>query len=142
MKLLKNSPLILLVLAITGCTKSITETELNQLNGYWEIEKVIFPDGQTKEYTINETVDFIQLDSLKGYRKKMKPTFEGTYITSDDAELFTILTQEDSFLINYTSDGNDWTETLKTISATNFSVTNSDNISYFYKRYEPINVTE
>lgn len=142
MKTLKNSTLILLVLVITGCTNSITETELNQLNGYWEIEKVVFPDGQTKEYTINETVDFIQLDSLKGYRKKMKPTFEGTYITSDDAELFTIFKQENDYLLNYKSDGNDWTETLKTISATNFSVTNSDNISYFYKRYEPINVTE
>lgn len=142
MKTLKNSTLILLVLVITGCTNSITETELNQLNGYWEIDKVVFSDGQTKEYTINETVDFIQLDSLKGYRKKMKPTFEGTYITSDDAELFTIFKQENNYLLNYKSEGNDWTETLKAVSATNFSVINSDNITYTYKRYEPINVTE
>jgi len=139
---LKKSILILLVLAITGCANTLTETELNQLNGYWEIEKVRFPDGQTKEYTINETVDFIKLDSLKGYRKKMKPTFEGTYITSDDAELFTIFKKEDTYIIQYKANDTDWTENLIAVSANSFSVRTSENVTYTYKRYEPINITE
>ncbi|WP_047419801.1 hypothetical protein [Cellulophaga sp. Hel_I_12] len=143
MILLKNSILIFLILAITGCANSVSETQLNQLNGYWEIEKVSFPDGQTKEYTINETVDYIQLDSLTGFRKKMKPTFEGTYITSDDAELFTIFKLEDSYIIQYKANGSmDWTENLIAVSANSFSVRTSENVTYTYKRYEPINITE
>ncbi len=139
---MKKIVLLLLLMIITSCSNSISEDQLNLLNGYWEIEKVTFPDGQTKEYTINETVDFIKLDSLKGYRKKMKPTFEGTYVTNDDAEEFTIFVNEDKYLISYKKDENDWTETLKSISETNFSVTNSENITYTYKRYEPINITK
>jgi hypothetical protein len=137
----KIIPLVLLVL-LASCANSVTEDQLALLNGYWEIEKVSFPDGQTKEYTINEAIDFIAIDSLKGYRKKMKPTFEGTYITNDDAELFTILKQENSYLMNYKTATNDWTETLNSVSATNFSVTNSENMTYTYKRYEPINITK
>jgi hypothetical protein len=72
----------------------------------------------------------------------MKPTFEGTYITNDDAELFTIFKQENTYLMNYKTATNDWTETLKSVSATNFSVTNSENMTYTYKRYEPINITK
>jgi len=72
----------------------------------------------------------------------MKPTFEGTYITNDDAELFTIFKQENTYLMNYKTATNDWTETIKSVSATNFSVTNSENMTYTYKRYEPINITK
>tara|TARA_R110002012_G_scaffold321191_4_gene548015 strand:+ start:960 stop:1388 length:429 start_codon:yes stop_codon:yes gene_type:complete len=139
---LKNSLFIVLVLAITSCSNSLSETELNQLNGYWEIEKVRFPDGQTKEYTINETIDFIKLDSLEGFRKKMKPTFEGTYVTSDDAELFTIFKKEDTYMIQYKATDTEWIEHLIAVSANSFTVRTSENVSYTYKRYEPIQITE
>lgn len=139
---MKKITILIVLMLFTSCFNGINEADLSQLNGYWEIEKVIFPDGQMKQYTINETVDFIKMDSLKGYRKKMKPTFEGTYITSDDAELFTISKQENRYLVTYKTPDDDWSETIKAISSTNFSVTNSENITYVYKRYEPININE
>lgn len=139
---MKKITILIVLMLFTSCFNRINEADLSQLNGYWEIEKVIFPDGQMKQYTINETVDFIKMDSLKGYRKKMKPTFEGTYITSDDAELFTISKQENRYLVTYKTPGDDWSETIKAISSNNFSVTNSENITYVYKRYEPININE
>lgn len=139
---MKKITILIVLMLFTSCFNGINEADLSQLNGYWEIEKVIFPDGQMKQYTINETVDFIKMDRLKGYRKKMKPTFEGTYITSDDAELFTISKQENRYLVTYKTPDDDWSETIKAISSTNFSVTNSENITYVYKRYEPININE
>lgn len=140
--LLKKTLFITLLLLTFSCSENISENQLALLNGYWEIEKVTFSDGQTKEYTVNESIDFIKIDKLKGYRKKVKPTFNGTYITNDDAEPFTIFKKEDQFLIHYKSAIDERSETIKSISETNFSVTNSDNITYTYKKYEPINITK
>ena len=40
-----------------SCKQSISESDLQNLNGYWEIEKVELPDGDKKEYKVNETID-------------------------------------------------------------------------------------
>tara|TARA_R110002050_G_scaffold118625_2_gene236104 strand:- start:10170 stop:10589 length:420 start_codon:yes stop_codon:yes gene_type:complete len=139
---MKKISIIFLALLSFACSQKVTQEQLNLLNGYWEIEKVTFADGQTKEYTVNESIDYIQINGLKGFRKKVKPTFEGTYITNDDAEFFTLFKKEDTYIIQYKTEVSDWTETLKTISNDNFSVTNSENITYTYKRYEPINISK
>ncbi|SMC84501.1 hypothetical protein [Cellulophaga tyrosinoxydans] len=139
---MKKSILVIFTIILTACNSKVTEEQLSFLNGYWEIEKVILPDGQKKEYKVNETIDFIEVKDLKGFRKKVNPTFEGTYITSDDAELFTIIQRDDEFLMQYKTDISEWTETLKTVTKDNFSVTGEDNFTYFYKRYVPINLNE
>ncbi|ADV50044.1 hypothetical protein Celal_2762 [Cellulophaga algicola DSM 14237] len=140
--MIKNISAIVFLFLITSCSEKITEAQLSGLNGYWEIEKVTLSDGQKKEYKVNETIDYIQLDGLKGFRKKMKPNFSGTYTTSDDAETFTIFHTGDSYLLTYKTAISEWTETLKSISKDQFSVTSEDNITYFYKRYEPINISK
>lgn len=133
---------IILLFIILGCSKKIKETDLKQLNGYWEIENVTFADGSTKAYTINTTIDYIQIDSLKGYRKKVKPKFDGTYDTSNDAEFFTIEKKGDSFALYYKNDLSEWMESLTQLSQTNFEVVGEDNTTYHYRRYEPINIKE
>lgn len=140
--MIKNISTVLFLFLITACSQKVTKEQLSLLNGYWEIEKVTLPDGQKKEYKVNETIDFIEVKDSKGFRKKVNPTFEGTYITSDDAELFTIFQKGDEFIIQYKTDSSEWTETLKTVTKDNFSVTGEDNFTYFYKRYVPINLNE
>jgi hypothetical protein len=59
--------LILFFLGTIGlsCKQKITDTDLQHLNGYWEIEKVTLPDGDTKEYKVNETIDYFQIEQKK-----------------------------------------------------------------------------
>ncbi len=126
-------------LLVAACT-TVSKERLVMLNGYWEIERVEFPNGGQKEYKMNTTVDFIQVEGLKGYRKKMKPRFDGNYETSDDAESFEIAVEEDTYTLNYKNDLSAWKETLTAISEDNFSVQNEDGILYHYKRFEPIKI--
>ena len=35
-----------------SCKQNITQADMVNLNGYWEIEKVVLPDGDKKEYKI------------------------------------------------------------------------------------------
>jgi len=125
---------------IYSCNSSINQDDLQKLNGYWEIKEVVLKDGTKKEYSVNTTVDFIKVDSLSGFRKKVDPKFNGTFETSDDAEPFDVLLEKEEILIQYHTELASWTETLLSVSESSFSVKNQDGLIYKYERYEPINI--
>ncbi|MET7027987.1 hypothetical protein [Sediminicola luteus] len=129
-------------ICLLSCQRSISESDLTKLNGYWEISEVEFADGTTKEYTANTTIDFIEIAGFKGFRKKVQPTLEGTYYANDDTESFLILQKEDSFEFHYKNNLSEWNEMLTALTDNTFSVVNKEGITYHYKRYEPININE
>ena len=129
-------------LMLVACQNKVLQEELILLKGYWEIEKVTLANGQTKVYNVNTTVDYIELKELSGYRKKVYPKFDGTFDTSNDAEQFTIIVQQDRFEIHYKNELSEWVEVLKSLDEYSFSVTNAEDITYYYKRFEPINVNK
>ncbi|WP_339654944.1 hypothetical protein [uncultured Maribacter sp.] len=132
--------LLFCTLLISSCGSKVDQEQLYLLNGYWEIKEVTFKDGTKKEYSVNTTVDFISLDSLKGYKKKMSPKFNGTFETSNDTEPIQIRISNDTIFIKYTTEFNTWEEVLLSLSEKSFSVKNDQDITYFYERYEPINI--
>jgi hypothetical protein len=130
----------ILVLLIFSCSKN-PESYIQHIDGYWEITEVIFPDGNKKEYTFNETIDYISVnDSLNGFRKKLKPGINGTYFTSEDAEALVIKIENDSLNIYYSTRYNTWKETILEATPENLRVINDNKTVYLYKRYTPINL--
>ena len=138
----KNFVVIVLSFFFLGCTSNISKEELYKLNGYWEIGQVVFPDGNTKQYKMNTSIDYIQLENLQGYRKKVQPKLNGTYETSDDAEVFLITEIGGSFYVNYKTELSEWSEKLVELDTDSFSVINQEGVRYEYKRFEPISITE
>ena len=104
------------------------------LNGYWEIEKVILPNGETKEYQINETIDFFQITDKEGFRQKVVPQFDGTYLTHPLKEKFKISSDDKGTFINYQTNYSQWKEEISFISNEKFVVKNAQLIEYHYKR--------
>lgn len=127
---------------LLACSKKAVKLDLSYLNGYWEIEKVSFPDGSSKDYKANTSVDYMEITDTKGFRKKVQPMLNGTYATSDDAEFFTVLEKNGFFEFHYKNDLSEWEERLTSLSKDRFSVINKDNVTFTYKKYEPINVME
>jgi hypothetical protein len=125
---------ILPVLLFFSCNDTIKESELQNLNGYWEIEKVILPDGEEKEYKANETFDFFQLKDKSGTRKKGIQQFDGTFLTNDVSENFTIEFKDGICYINYKTDFATWKEEIKSISKEKLIVKNKNDLEYHYKR--------
>jgi len=132
--------LALLILCLIGCGEVIQKSDLENLNGYWEITKVEFPGGGEKEYGINTTIDYIDIEDGKGFRKKVQPKLDGTYRTSNDAEHIAIKETNEQFLIQYQSGQQGREEVLLKITKKTFIVENKEGIRYHYKRYEPINL--
>lgn len=128
------------VLLSIGCADKVALDDTPQLNGYWEIKQVVFPDGTTKDYTLGTTVDYIQLTGSNGFRKKVQPKIDGTFDTSNDAERFTITAQDENIQMNYKTEWSEWKETLSSLDHNTFSVINEAGIRYKYQRFEPIKV--
>ena len=49
--------ILLIFLVFVSCKPEIKPQQLQLLNGYWEIEKVVFEEGSDKYYTMNESYD-------------------------------------------------------------------------------------
>ncbi|MCX2720420.1 lipocalin family protein [Lentiprolixibacter aurantiacus] len=126
------------VCLLLGCGSRVDPGALPQLNGYWEIEKVVFPDGSNKTYEVNTSIDFIEIKGQQGFRKKMQPQFDGTFNTSDDAEQFTVISVKNRLIMRYSNADNHWEETLVEITTDHFQVLSEDGVTYHYKRYEPL----
>ena len=135
---LKTTLLLVLMVSIFSCSKN-PESYIKHIEGYWEIQEVTMADGSKKEYKFNETIDYIGInDSLKGFRKKLKPGINDTYFTSGDAEDIQLKVENDKLYIYYTTPYANWKETVLNANAKQLKIMNEDQNIYLYKRYTSI----
>jgi hypothetical protein len=135
---MKKLVFIFLALAtMAGCKKRFEGNSYTKLNGYWEIEKVILPDGTEKDYGANPTIDYFEVKDTAGFRKKAMPQFDGTYRANDLSESFTIQRRGDSVVLHYTTPYAQWDETLLSADDKELVVRNQHSIEYHYKKPEP-----
>ncbi len=129
------------LLVLTSCGKEISKADLVLVNGYWEIEKAKLPDGVEKDYTINGTIDYFEVDSTGvGFRQKVMPQYNGEFLTNDVPEKLVILNEEGKTMFTYKTDFSEWKEELVKLSKDELVVKNENNIIYYYKKAEPISV--
>ena len=99
---------------------------------------MVFPDGSSREYKVNATIDYFEYKDLRGFRKKVQPNLKGTYSTSDDAEFFEIVSKKDIFIMMYTNELSQWEEVIKTVDNNELVLVSQEGVTYFYKRFQPI----
>ena len=73
-------------LLLSACQQKVTPNDIAYLNGYWEIEKVVFSNGSKKEYTYNESYDYFQIKENSGFRKKVMPQLDGRFLVNNQIE--------------------------------------------------------
>ena len=138
--ILNMKKIYILGLLLVSCKQEIKENDINKINGYWEIEKVILKDGEKKDYKINETIDYFQLKDKKGFRQKVMPQLDGTYKTNDLKETISISSENGSYYVNYTTSYGKWKEEIIEIQDSVLVLKNEDELEYNYKRYEPFSI--
>lgn len=135
---MKNVFFILLFgILLLSCNRQTSEEKIEHLTGYWEIQQAELPEGITKEFKYSELVDYIQVDSTSGFRKKVRPQLDGSFISSEDVEIFDIKVENDSINLYYTTPYAEWKETLISSEENKLLILNPDGIIYTYKRFTP-----
>lgn len=128
---------ILLSFCIISCTKPAQNIEINKLEGYWKIDKVIFSSGEEKQYLDSSSIDYIKLiDSLSGYKVKLEQQIDNSFQSNNIKENFNINKNGNTFYINYKTELSSWKEEIKELNDSVFVVKNSENITYFYKQVD------
>ena len=130
----------LLFMMLTSCNQTITKKDLEKINGYWEIEKVILADGTKKEYSINETIDYFALKQNNGFRKKVTPQLDGTYLINNQFEKIAILESDEKFYISYSTKYTKFKEQIVELQDSTMVLKNDQNVTYHYKKPIPFSV--
>ncbi|WP_026724606.1 lipocalin-like domain-containing protein [Flavobacterium sasangense] len=131
---MKRILLLIVLVSALSCKQKITEADLSNLNGYWEIEKVELPDGDKKEYKVNETIDFFKIEANKGFRKKVMPQLDGTYLTNDIQEDVVVVIKDGDASLQYKTTYASWKEEIIELTKDKLVVKNQQEIEYYYKR--------
>lgn len=128
--------LLLCCLLLAACRDQVAKADLNGLNGYWEIKKVEAPGSEAREYGLNPAIDYIQVKHLAGYRKKLHPQADGSFLTSDDAVFFRITEQDGHFVLVSQGNGDQWAERLLYLEPNAFGLLSAGQVAYHYQRYQ------
>lgn len=130
----------LFTLILTGC-KSVNETDLQHLNGYWEIEKVIMKDGKEVDFKMNTIYDYFEIDQNdRGIYKKVTPQIDGTFLTDDFQEEVEVVTKGNDFYLQLFTQFDTVEVRLEKLTDKQLIYENQDEKTYIYKRAEPINL--
>ncbi|WP_298547546.1 lipocalin family protein [uncultured Aquimarina sp.] len=127
-----------IILLLVSCSKPNPESFIKHIDGYWEIEKVITSEGIEKQYNFNQSIDFFEVNNMKGIRKKVQPQLNGNFITTRDSETFTLVIENDSLRMHYKTPLSTWKETLISAKEKQMIIMNEAGNLYFYKPYTKI----
>ncbi|CAM4034244.1 lipocalin family protein [Gillisia limnaea] len=130
--------IILLTTLITSCNQQTPEEKLINLNGYWEIEKVEFSKDSIKQFRMSENVDYFEIKDGVGFRKKVRPQYDGTYIVTEDAEKIEARIENDSLNLYYATPFDSWKETVLKASEDKMSIRSNQGFIYHYKRFKSL----
>ena len=133
---------IAFLLLLVACHQKVTYNDISNLNGYWEIEKVVFSNGSKKEYTYNESYDYFQIKENSGFRKKVMPQLDGRFLVNNQIEKIKITFENEDVYINYTTPFAKWKEKIEAISKDKLIIINASKAQYHYKKAIPINILE
>ncbi len=138
----KSAALLLFSFLIFGCKEPIQSSDVSKINGYWEIEYVLLSDGSKKDYTINDSFDYFEIKGNQGFRQKVMPQLDGTFLTNNLEEAVTIVFEKDNVYLQYQTDYTKWKEELLLLSDTEMVLVNADKKEFHYKKTGPINLAQ
>ena len=132
-----NLNVVLLTTVLISCTSKPKKEDIAKLNGYWEIEKVDFPDGNKKEYQVNEFIDFISVKNNSGNRQKVAPQLDGSFLKGTLQDVIKIVDSADCYYLKTNSKFTKWEEKILSVSDDKFVLENELKIVYHYKKFVP-----
>ena len=135
LRLFANFLVLLFIMLLVSCHSNV-----KKLNGYWEIKQVKFSSGKTKDYKVNETIDYFELKSNKGFRQKVMPQFDGKFQTNGVKENIKVVENDNSFFLEYNTKFGKWKEEIISIEDSILVLKNKENLEYTYKKFKPFSL--
>lgn len=133
--------LFICILMFVSCgynNKDANEIDIKKLNGYWEIVQAQNPYGKNVIYSINQTIDYIELKDSLGFRKKLNQTVGEKLKTSQDLEKFQVIVENDTVKLAYNTLYSNWKESVLRLNDSLMLLKNENDFLYTYKKFKPL----
>lgn len=128
------------VLALYSCRLS-PEMMTPFLEGYWEIVEVKKDGKIIKEFTLNTQVDYFEVnDDLSGYRKKVSPTLDGSYLVTQHQTPFKLISADNELQIHYSDNAIEYIETIIKLNENTLIIKNKEGLVYRYRPFESLKI--
>ncbi len=134
---MKKYYFVVLLGVLFSCSSKPEKESITKLNGYWEIEKVEFPDGNKKEYQVNEFIDLIAIKNNSGIRQKVAPQLDGSFLKGNLQDVIRIVDSASVFYLKTNSKFTKWEERIISIEDESFVIENQAKVKYYYKKFIP-----
>jgi hypothetical protein len=89
---------------------------------------------------VNSTIDYFEIANKKGFRQKVMPQLNGTYLTNNLKENIQISNNDGDFYLNYSTNFAQWKEEIIELKDSVLVLKNKQNLEYHYKRQIPFSV--
>jgi hypothetical protein len=125
---------------LISCSNKVTQQNLHNLNGYWDIDKVESVDKIVTEYGANSTIDYYFVnDENQGFRKKTTLDFSGTYKTNNIKDKIVIEDKNGTFIIKTTTPLDNWEDVIINLTPEKLVLKNEKGILFHYNKHEKFN---
>lgn len=136
---MKRVLLIFSIFILLSCSEDDPSEKLQNLNGYWQIEKVETDKDSVIEFRLSQYIDYIEINDSVGFRKKLKPKIDGGYITTPNKpEKITARVEDNSLILYYQTPFDEWKEEVIEATGEKLVILNQDNKKYYYQRHKPL----
>ncbi len=129
--------LLLILVLLLGCAPKFSTKNIDLLNGYWVITEAKAPNGENRPYSGTVEVDFFELDSIRGFRKKLKPLLGNQFNSTNDKVHFSISFKGEICVITYLRQQHSWQEEVVMLSKEELQLKDARGVVFRYKRYLP-----
>lgn len=122
-----------------ACSNSDPKEQLNNLNGYWQIEKVEIERDSVIEYGLSPYIDYIEVKDSVGFRRKLKPKIDGGFVKApNEPEKISAKIEDNKLMLYYSTPFDEWKEEVLEANEGELVILNRDDKKYYYQRYKPL----
>lgn len=120
-----------------GCKNQFTPADLNELNGYWNIDFITHKNETFYPKGISKLVDFYVINDQIGVRKKVQPQFDNKFIVTEDLNNFKIVFEGTDCFMKFQTPWDQWEEKIIALSNDKLILEHQNN-RYHYSRHNNI----
>lgn len=127
---------------LISCQSAPNQDDLKHLTGYWEIEQVTFPNGETRGFPPSTTVDYYFIEGLGGFLKKVQPELNGRFRVNEDKIDLKISTRDNLLVLQFTGKEDTWEEVLEVLTSDRMETRHVNGLRYQYHKFTPLLISE
>lgn len=126
--------LMFLILGIYSCSNSVSD-QVAQLQGYWNIDKVLMADGTEKAFPFSNHMDFFVIEGNKGMKHRVSPKYDGTMVDYGSPVPFKWEDQNGTLVLLFNEGERSYSQKVTKCTADQLVLLHDNGTQYFYEAY-------